>query len=94
MPVDVACKTYGFNQSVAKWVDEYMRDGNDDVESAFYVALGKKKSQCTKNENLITARTLGSYLGEKFDEGESSAKAEDYYVSIDTTHIVRAEVIG
>lgn len=94
MPVDVACKTYGFNQSVAKWVDEYMRDGNDDVESAFYVALGKKKSQRTKNENLITARTLGSYLGEKFDEGESSAKAEDYYVSIDTTHIVRAEVIG
>lgn len=94
MPVDVACKTYGFKEAVAEKITESLKGGNEDIEGAFYEALGKKKGQRTKNDNLITARTLGSYLGEKFDEGDSSAKAEDYYVSIDTTHIVRAEVIG
>lgn len=94
MPLDVACKTYGFDESVVEKIKGLLKDNNGDYEASFYEAMGKKKRASSSNSNLVTARTLSSYLGKKFDEGESSAKAEDYYISIDTSHLVRAEVVG
>lgn len=92
MPIDVACKTYGFDESVVEKLKSF--DVNGDIEGAFYEVLGKKKKASSKSEGTITARTLGGYLGSKVVEGNVNARAEDYYISIDTTHLVRAEVVG
>lgn len=94
MPLDVACKTYGFSEEVALKVAELLKENKDNYEACFYEALGKKKRSSSSKDGLITARTLSSYIGGKFDEGNESAKAVDYYISIDTNHLVRAEVVG
>lgn len=90
--IEVACKTYGFDDSVIEKLKS--ADVNGDLEGEFYEALGKKKRASSKYGGTITARTLGGYLGGKVDEGNVNARAEDYYISIDTTHLVRAEVVG
>lgn len=93
MPVDVACRTYGFDETVVQRVNELLTEGKT-VTDCFYEALGKKRRASNSNPDVITARTLGGYLGSQYSEGSTQANAEGYYVSIDKSHLVRAEVIG
>ena len=93
MPLKEAMKIYGFDISKADEIQElYKKTGN--LEEAFYQALGKKRRNLVKSDDIVTARTLSGYLSNKDSEGSTATKAEDYYVSIDTKHLVRAEIIG
>lgn len=97
MPLDVACKTYGFDENTYNKIIEIGNSEKKPLEDCFYEALGKKKrsfDSINANHDLVTVRTLDSYLGSKQDEGQTVFKAEGYYISVDLSHLVRAEVIG
>lgn len=93
MGVAEALEQYGFDSSVADKVTE-MRKGGQNVEDAMVQALGIKTRAHSSNPALITARTLSGYISGNVSSGIVSGRAEDYYVSIDTEHLVKAEVIG
>lgn len=94
MPIDVACKSYGFDENTYNKILALGNETKQPLEDCFYEALGKKKRASSNNPDLVTVRTLDAYLGSKADEGQTVFKAEGYYVSVDISHMVRAEVIG
>lgn len=93
MPLDIALEQYGFDKSIAPQVKERLQSG-ENIESAMYGALGKKKRASSSNPNLFTIRSLAAYLSGDYSSGSVVPKANDYYSSVDLDHIIRAEVVG
>lgn len=96
MSVDVALKSYGFDESLAGEVKEAFMEKENNWEEAIYTGLGKKSNRGrakTSSETVVTARTTSGYLTAKYQPGSTSPTAEDYYVSIDIEHLVSAEVL-
>ena len=93
MPLDIALEQYGFDKSIAPQVKERLQSG-ENIESAMYGVMGKKKRASSSNPNLFTIRSLAAYLSGDYSNGSVVPKANDYYSSIDINHIMRAEVVG
>lgn len=93
MPLDIALEQYGFDKSIAPQVKERLQSG-ENIESAMYGVMGKKKRASSSNPNLFTIRSLAAYLSGDYSNGSVVPKANDYYSSVDISHIMRAEVVG
>ena len=86
-------KYYGFEEGILDKILENRSKGLN-MEESVYNAIGKTKRASNSNPMVVTARTLAGYLSKDPSEGSTLPKSNDYYVSIDLNHLVRAEVIG
>ena len=91
-----ALETYGFDTGNMGELVGKIRDAAEEtgtLKGAFYKVFNYSPREYVKKDNIVTARTLGAFFSGTEVEGSKATKSSDYYVSIDTNHLVRAEIV-
>lgn len=88
MPVEEALSAYNLDESRVADIKSLIKEGKS-IEDAFYTGLEIKRRASSYNQAIVTCRSISAYLSKDVSKGSSIPRAENYYVSVDTEHIVK-----